>query len=73
MYKQAKQQLKNAADLMKKTNPTDKPMIRMYINDVCDSIVKDIINCPSWNISDVKREQYINWLHDYACTLHPKN
>jgi hypothetical protein len=73
MYKTAKQHLKNAADLIKQTNPTDKPMIRMYINDVCDSIIKDTINCPSWNISDLKREQYTDWLQSYSCTLHPKN
>jgi hypothetical protein len=73
MYKIAKQYLKNAADLIKQTNPKDRPMIRMHINDVCDSIIKDTINCPSWNISDLKREQYADWLHSYACTLHPKN
>lgn len=43
MYKRAKEQLKNAADLIKSTNPSDKPMIRMYINDVCDSIVNNIL------------------------------
>lgn len=72
-YQRTKQQLKNAADLIKQTNPTDKPMIRQYINDVCDSIIKDTINCPSWNISETKREQYRNWLCLYACELHPKN
>lgn len=71
-YQIAKQHLKNAADLIKQTNPNDKPAIRQYINDVADSIVKDTINCPSWNISESKREQYINWLSLYACKLHPK-
>ena len=42
-YQKAKQQLKNAANLIKQTNPTDKPMVRQYINDVADSIIKDII------------------------------
>lgn len=72
-YQKCKQQLKNAADLIKQTNPTDKPMIRQYINDVADSIIKDTINCPSWNISEVKREQYRNNLSNYACKLHPKS
>jgi len=69
-YQQCKQQLKNASVLYKST---DKPARREYINNVCDSIVKDTINCPSWNISDIKREQYTNWLHNYACKLHPKS
>jgi hypothetical protein len=70
-YQQAKQHLKNAADLFKSTT-NDIPAIREYVNNVCDSIVKDTINCPSWNISDSRREQYTNWLHNYACKLHPK-
>lgn len=70
-YQTAKQQLKNAADLIKTTKPTDKPMIRQYINDVADSIIKDTINCPSWDISEARREQYRNWLCLYACKLHP--
>lgn len=70
-YQTAKRHLKNAADLVKRTHPTDKPMIRQWINDTADAIVKDTINCPRWNISDAKREQYANWLHNYAGSLHP--
>lgn len=72
MYQEAKQQLKNAADLVKSTHPNDKPMIRQWINDTADAIIKDTINCPSWDISEAKREQYRNWLSLYACKLHPK-
>ena len=72
-YTKAKQQLKNSADLVRKNYPKDKPMQRGWINDTRDAIEKDIINCPSWDISEAKREQYRNWLSDYACKLHPKN
>jgi len=71
-YKRAKEYLYNAAMLIKEQTD-DKPMIRQYINDVCDSIVKDTINCPSFDVSDKKREQYANWLHGYAATLHESN
>lgn len=71
-YKAAKQQLKNAADLVKSNYPTDKTMCRQWINDTADAIQKDIINDPSWNISEAKREQYREWLSIYACKLHPK-
>ena len=70
-YQQAKQQLKNAAMLAKQSQPNDKPFIRQWINDTADAIVKDIINCPSWDISELKREQYRQWLSLYACKLHP--
>jgi hypothetical protein len=70
-YQRAKEQLKNAADLIKETRPNDKPMIRQYVNDVADSITKDMINCLSWNITEAKRDQYRNWLSLYACRLHP--
>lgn len=70
-YQTAKQQLKNAADLVKASYPNDKPMCRQFINDTADAITKDIINCPSWDISEAKREQYREWLSLYACKLHP--
>lgn len=69
-YQNLKMQLKNAADLIKSTT-NDKPAIREYINNVADSIIKDAINCPSWDITEAKREQYRNWLSLYACKLHP--
>lgn len=69
-YQTSKKQLKNAAVLIKSTT-NDKPLIREYINNVADSIIKDTINCPSWDITEAKREQYRNWLSLYACKLHP--
>ena len=72
-YREAKRQLKNAANEAKLSRPNDKPFIRQWINDTADAIIKDYINCPSWNISENKREQYRNWLNLYACKLHPKD
>lgn len=72
-YQIAKQQLKDAAQLVKSTHADDRAMCRTWINDTADSIIKDIINCPRWDISEAKREQYRNWLSLYACKLHPKN
>jgi hypothetical protein len=70
-YQEAKSQLKNHATAAKIINPNDKPFIRQYINDGADSIVKEIILNPKWDISETKRNQYTNWLHLYAAKLHP--
>lgn len=72
-YQKCKTWLKNSAELAKQSYKNDNPAIRQHINDVADSIIKDTINCPSWDISEAKREQYRQWLSLYACKLHPKN
>jgi hypothetical protein len=71
VYQQAKTHLKNASVLYKNSYKGDKPAIRQAINNTLDSIIKDTINCPRLRVSEAKREQYRNWLSDYACTLHP--
>jgi len=61
-YQQAKSQLKHASKVIKKDFGTDKPAIRMHINDTCDTIYKDY-----YRLTEYQQ----NLLHNYACTLHP--
>ena len=61
-YQQAKKQLKEIAKTAKQQHPTDKPLIRMIINDSVDSLSRG-------NLTEYQR--YL--LSDYACKLHPKN
>jgi hypothetical protein len=62
-YQQAKTMLKNSAKWIKEQVPTDKPKIRMIINNEVDYLSKDL------NLSEYQR----NLLSNYACKLHPKN
>lgn len=59
----AKNTLKCVALDAKKEYRTDKPMVRMIINDTTDSIIRDL------NLSEYQS----NLLSNYACKLHPKN
>ena len=61
-YQKAKFYLKQAAKDIKEKHKTDKPMQRMYINDVADYLIK------FYQFSEHK----INLLSNYACKLHPK-
>ena len=62
-YQKAKSALKEMADIVKKKNSSDKPLIRMTINDTCDYICKDL------HLSDY----HCRLLQNYACSLHPKH
>lgn len=62
-YQIAKNTLKWIALDARAGYTTDKPMIRMIINDSCDSICKDL------KLSDYQTRL----LSDYACSLHPKD
>ena len=62
-YQIAKNDLKRAAKQAKKDFPTDKPAIRMIINDTADGLSKDL------RLSEHQRDLLAN----FACTLHPKN
>ena len=59
-YQTAKERLKETAKEIKKQFPNDKPMINMVINDMVDSLSKDL------NLT----EYQINLLSNYACKLH---
>ncbi len=59
-YKSAKERLKETAKEIKKQFPNDKPMINMVINDMVDSLSKDL------NLTEYQR----NLLSNYACKLH---
>lgn len=61
IYKTAKESLKETAKEVKQNFKTDKPLIRMTINDTVDSLSKDL------NLSEHQR----NLLSNYACKLHP--
>ena len=61
-YQSAKYALKLEADAAKISYPTDKPAIRMIINDACDAICKNL------RLSDYHR----GLLSNYSCKLHPK-
>ena len=74
IYQNSKSTLLAIAKQVKRTNKTDKPYIRMVINDEADSICRQI----DWHaikgtISDKQSKQYQLWLHSYAGDLHPKN
>ena len=60
-YKNSKQELKDVANLMKEIHPTDKPLVRMCINDEVFHLSQ------LYNLS----EREINLLSEYACSLHP--
>ena len=62
-YQRAKQTLKFSADYVKEHYPTDKPAIRMQINDTVDWLCKEL------RLSEYHRRLLAN----YACTLHPKD
>lgn len=62
-YKQAKQTLKTVSLEAKKNYSSDRPMIRMIINDYSDHLIKD------YSLTEYQS----NLLSNYACTLHPKN
>jgi len=61
LYQTAKESLKETAKEVKQNFKTDKPLIRMTINDTVDSLSKDL------NLSEHQR----NLLSNYACKLHP--
>lgn len=61
-YQIAKSTLKSVSLDAKAQHRTDKPLIRMIINDTVDSISRDL------KLSDYQRDL----LSNYACTLHPK-
>jgi len=61
LYQTAKESLKETAKEVKQNFKTDKPLIRMTINDTVDSLCKDL------NLSEHQR----NLLSNYACKLHP--
>lgn len=60
-YIEAKITLKAVSFNAKKEFKTDKPLIRMIINDTTDSLCKDL------NFSEYQRDL----LSNYACKLHP--
>jgi len=62
-YQQAKRQLKEIAQEVRKEYPKDKPAQRQAINDYCHNLV--IIH----NLKDHEADN----LHGYAATLHPKD
>lgn len=60
-YQQAKNFLKELAKDIKTSHPTDKPLIRMVINDGIDVYVS------YFRLTDYQR----NLLSNFACKLHP--
>lgn len=62
-YTQAKYELKQIADSVKKIAKNDKPLIRMVINDAYDSI------CKGENLTEYQKDLLCN----YAIKLHPKD
>lgn len=73
IYHQAKQSLIQTAIRIKKSHPNDKPMQRQVINDMADSLCKSEFQQAFLRelISEAKYNQWCNWLHNYACNLHP--
>lgn len=62
-YQQLKADLKDISDAAKRSYSGDTPAINEVINNYADYL------CRCGGLS--AREQ--NLLHNYACTLHPKN
>jgi len=61
-YQQAKDQLKEIARIVRRTDPHDKPAQRQTLNDCADTICKD------FNLSEAQRDR----LSNFVCSLHPK-
>ena len=74
IYQDCKSLLKEVAKQAKKEFRNDKPGIRQAINDYTDNLCRNEIERAKLRqeISEAKATQYMNWLSDYACTLHPK-
>ena len=62
-YQYAKKDLKLISKWAKSKFPTDKPAIRQIINDNTCAL------CIDYDLSKYQK----SLLHNYACTLHPKN
>lgn len=62
-YQTAKRSLKSTSEMAKSQYSTDKPAIRMIINDSVDFLSKEL------NLSEYERDL----LSNYAVKLHPKN
>ena len=61
LYKQAKEELRQLANFVKKHYPNDKPLIRQTINDKAYFLGVDFRLTP----------KQIELLNNYACKLHP--
>jgi len=62
-YKVAKSMLRAHAEYISVQFRSDKPAIRQGINDYTHEV------CKEFNLSNYHQ----NLLHNYACTLHPKD
>lgn len=73
IYQNSKMLLISEAKMIKKSNPTDLPMIRQHINDQADQIRRQINHYAlTETISQAQAKQYCNWIDALACRLHPK-
>tara|TARA_R100001463_G_scaffold135102_2_gene197990 strand:+ start:1528 stop:1761 length:234 start_codon:yes stop_codon:yes gene_type:complete len=73
IYKANKQLLIDVAKTEKRDNPTDKPRIRMCINDELDSRIRSLDwYCMKEVISEKQKILFCSWLENLACNLHPK-
>lgn len=62
-YQQVKNALKNVAKEAKQKHPTDKPLIRMTINNYVNYLARE------YNIT----EYQVKLLSSYSCSLHPRD
>jgi len=72
IYKNCKALMISEAKKLKSQN-NDKPYIRQSLNDLLDSIKRQI----SWHVmkehlSEKRANQYGLWLESLTCRLHPK-
>lgn len=73
IYQNSKSLLKSEAKKIKALS-NDKGYIRMYLNDCCDDLIKQLNHyAMKETISEKQAKQYANWLSNYTSDLHPKD
>lgn len=72
IYNNFKEIIKEAAISEKRNNKNDKPMIRENLNNLLDSLTRQLNYLAMIEKISLKQcNLYINWLTSYTCKLHP--
>ena len=72
IYNNFKEIIKQTAITEKRNNKKDKPMIRENLNNLLDSLTRELNYLAMIEKISLKQSYlYINWLTSYTCKLHP--
>lgn len=73
IYQSIKSNLKADADRVKLIHGEDTALCRYEINNQADAYSREIdYHAMKGKFSEAKAEQYKDWLHNFAASLHPK-